>query len=255
MHLNRQPTSLLKKSNVKQQSIFLQARPICSPLPSLVPKKPSPGSLAQGLKLYTEEEIEHTSGYTKFYRQFWNRKVDEINADTVSKRAANTDKVAARGAIDTAWAVEKAELLKLDADRLEMVVYCKDYTFSRKTHQSLKNVLSNVDRVCKTHAKIDAKYASIEEMTHQPNTFEKREIIKSMEDSIDNYISELKKANNALKKSIESCNAKVNIDKAVKHADELSAQKIQIENLTQEEEIIVKDLFGENEDEAMSPEK
>ena len=107
-----------------------------TPHPSPVPKKPSPGSL-QGLKLYSEEEIQHTSGYTKLYRQFWNRKVTEINDDPVSKRAANEDKVAARGAIDTAWAVEKAEVLKLDAHRLEMVINDKDITFSRKTLQSL----------------------------------------------------------------------------------------------------------------------
>lgn len=181
------------------------------------------------MKLYSEEEIQHTSGYTKLYRQFWNRKVTEINDDPVSKRATNEDKVAARSAIDTAWAVEKAEVLKLDAHRLEMVINDKDITFPRKNLQSLQNVLSNVDRVSKIRAKIDAKYANIEEMTQQPNTADNTEIIKCMEDSIDNFISELKKANDALKKIIENCNAKVNIDKRVKHSEEFSAQKVKIE--------------------------
>ena len=117
----------------------------------------------------------------------------------------------------------------------------------------------------KIRAKIDAKYANIEEMTQQPNIADNREIIKRMEDSIDNFISELKKANDALKKSIEKCNAKVNIDKRVKHSEEFSAQKVKIEELTQQEEVlIVKDLLEEtelpyvpqlsDEEQAMSPE-
>ena len=202
-----------------------------------------PQRASTGLKVYTEEEIHHSSGYTRYYREFWNRKVAEMNSDAISKKAANDDKVAARGAIDTAWATEKAELLTLDAHRFETVINDRSFQASRKTLQALKSVMGNVERVGKTRSKIERQYAEIQNMMQQPDTAENRELIRSMEDKIDSYISELKKANDALKKGIENCSTKIKLDKSQHRCDQESTKEIRAVTLsTEEEQAIVDDI-------------
>ena len=69
----------------------------------------------KGLNVYTQDEIDAMDVYEKQYRTFWNAKAQEILGNTSTRKALLGDVMAVRGAIDTSWALQKAELLKLDA--------------------------------------------------------------------------------------------------------------------------------------------
>ena len=81
----------------------------------------------KGLNVYTQDEIDAVDGYEKQYRTFWNAKAQELGNPS-TRKALLGDVMTVRGAIDTSWALQKAELLKLDAAKvLEMAQDSQDY--------------------------------------------------------------------------------------------------------------------------------
>ena len=72
----------------------------------------------KGLNVYTQDEIDAVNGYEKQYRTFWNAKAQEILGNPSTRKALLGDVMAVSGAIDTSWALQKAELLKLDAAKM-----------------------------------------------------------------------------------------------------------------------------------------
>ena len=72
----------------------------------------------EGLKMYSAHEIEAVDGYERKYRSFWNIKAQEILSNPDTRKVILGDVMAVRGAIDTAWATKKAELLQLDATKV-----------------------------------------------------------------------------------------------------------------------------------------
>ena len=72
----------------------------------------------KGLNVYTQDEIDAVDGYEKQYSTFWNAKAQEILGNPSTRKALLGDVMTVRGAIDTSWALQKAELLKLDAAKM-----------------------------------------------------------------------------------------------------------------------------------------
>jgi len=81
------------------------------------------------------------------YRSFWNNKVQEILSNPSSKKALLLgDVMAVRGAIDTAWAMRKAELLKLDATQVLKIAENAQEQLPKRILARIKTVTEDIER-------------------------------------------------------------------------------------------------------------
>ena len=58
------------------------------------------------VKLYSDAEIQNSTGKTKEYREFWNKKAEEICGEA---EFAKFSKAAVHGVINTSWTLKKAD--------------------------------------------------------------------------------------------------------------------------------------------------
>ena len=61
---------------------------------------------ARNVKLYSDKEIQNSTGKMKEYREFWNKKVEEICSEAEFEKFS---KAAVHGVINTAWTLKKAD--------------------------------------------------------------------------------------------------------------------------------------------------
>ena len=61
---------------------------------------------ARNVKLYSDAEIQNSTGKTKEYREFWNKKAEEICREA---EFAKFSKAAVHGVINTSWTLKKAD--------------------------------------------------------------------------------------------------------------------------------------------------
>ena len=149
---------------------------------------------SQGIKIYTKEEIEATSGLKKMYLQFWNDKAHELCQDRSVWEKMKGNKRALMGAINCSWTIHRTEIIQLQAEEvIEMA--SKAYPDEVTKELKLSSIRKNVTRVNEAHDATCAFYQIIRES--DPSE------IKSMEDDLTAKVHELKVAQEALLKAIQ----------------------------------------------------
>lgn len=124
-------------------------------------------------------------------------------SDPDTKRRFRGDPLAVKGAIDSAWVIHKAHLLKLDANKLQKTVSDRDAMsrsgIPRKITRDILRLHNNVDKIDTALFAVNECYQQISEHGN-----------KTMEANLDFNMSELKKANEAMRKALERKNKLVN---------------------------------------------
>ena len=177
------PIIIMKKAKSSQSTLhkyFGGTGPLSSDLPQ---KKRRCG--LSGLTLYTEEEISESKGMDKSFKQFWNRKVEEISTDKSCKKRLQS-RSSMQGAIYTAWTLQKTEYLVIEADEIKKI--SKDLAH-----------LKSLKKMNTCHYDVIAEYNYLEELHKEGAS---RDLIAIAEKKIEEKMSDLKKAQLALTKAI-----------------------------------------------------
>lgn len=143
------------------------------------------------IKRYTNNEFENCSSlFEKERRIFWNKKADEVEKDDALRDWGTQ---ALNGVIDVAWTMKKTELLRIHVQKNEALHL---QIFENTTVG--KSMMSNLDRVEKTHDAVNRTYKFLcEEVV--ANKISQKEL----EQKMDEKFTELKKAQADLVKSCE----------------------------------------------------
>ena len=86
-------------------------------------------------------------------------------ADPVAKRRFKDDPLAVKGAIDSAWVIHKAQLLKLDASKIQKIVHDRDERtqLPKKIVKDIERIGSNVHRIDMAVIAVNESYRKIDE--------------------------------------------------------------------------------------------
>ena len=157
-----------------------------------------------GIHVYSKEEIEDAVGLKQEFRRFWNDKAVELCKDK-SVRDKLHNKNAIEGALYSSWRLQSTHLLQLEAEVIqEAKLYIAD-DVSRAAF--LSSVDKNMERMLEAHVSTNHVYEMM--ATSDPGTKEKIEM------DLQEQISQLKTAQNALKKSIHDKRQQLSMEKDV----------------------------------------
>lgn len=70
---------------------------------------------AKNLKLYSQEDINSTSGLEKKWCEFWNEKAKQL---AKNKKTRQQSKTALTGIIDVSWTLHKTSMLETEAKKI-----------------------------------------------------------------------------------------------------------------------------------------
>ena len=144
-----------------------------------------------GIHMFTLPQIQNSAGMLKEYRLFWNEKARDLCSDVTVTKEKLKDKVEIQGAINVAWTMHKSSLLQMQADEIQeeaKTIY--DDPVGRA--HLLMPIERNLTKVLESHAYIQ----QLHDHSDLP--------VDKLQDDIDSEIHELKKAQDALNKALES---------------------------------------------------
>lgn len=147
-----------------------------------------------GVKIYTKEEKEASSGLKKTYLQFWNDKARELCQDKSVWEKMKGNKRAFMGAINCSWTIHRTEIIQLQAEEV-IELASKAYPDEIAREYKLSSIRKKITRVAEAHDATCVFYQIIRE--NDPSE------IKSMEDELTTKVHELKVAQEALLKAIQ----------------------------------------------------
>lgn len=170
---------------------------------------PYSAARARKVKVFTESEIEVSTGLRKVYRRFWNDKAEEI----CSSRSLNKFKPGEiQGAINVAWTLEKTRHLKEEMEKVNMESgqQCQSKAVLRKLQTSAKTIDKNSLRVENAHETLSKTQKELTnarfELFQSANSCQHKnalEKIEKQEKDLEANLTELRKAQDALRKSLD----------------------------------------------------
>ena len=195
-----------KQRNVSRQPSILEFANQRHKLP-----KPHPYSAARArkIKIYSKSEIEGSTGLTQVYRRFWNSKAEEICS---SQSLASFKAGEIQGAINVAWTLEKSKHLKQEVVEItaEIGQPCS-ITNMKKLQASAKTIEKNTHRVEEAHESLNSTQHELAdarfELFQAPNSCQRKkanEKVDKLEKDLEVNLTELRKAQDALRKSIDT---------------------------------------------------
>ena len=117
VHSNSSKSVSQPSSNERKRKLPAQAT--LSSCGFITPKKSCEETVsfakARNVKLYTDAEIQNSTGKTKEYREFWNKKAEEICSEA---EFAKFSKAAVHGMINTAWTMQKADDILAESKKI-----------------------------------------------------------------------------------------------------------------------------------------
>ena len=114
-----------------------------------------------GIKIYTKEEIEASSGLKKTYLLFWNDKAHELCQDKGVCEKMKGNKRALMGAINCSWTIHRSEIIQLQAEVIELA--SKVYLDEVNREHKLSSIRKNITRVNEAHDATCAFYRILRE--------------------------------------------------------------------------------------------
>ena len=154
---------------------------------------------ARKVKIFTEREIESSTGLQKIYRRFWNEKAEEICSESNLKSFKPGE---VQGAINNAWTLKKTRHIREEIDSL------KEEVSHPLSNAILKKVTaSNKTTELKVHNKTQEKLmeAQFDLFTTKNSRQRKNAIekVEALERELEANLTELRKAQDALRKALD----------------------------------------------------
>lgn len=171
--------------------------------------QPYSAARARKVKIYSQKEIEGSTGLTQVYRKFWNGKAEEIcaNQSLTSLKAGEI-----QVAINVAWILQKTSHLRREVEEItaEVGQPCSN-AVAKKLQMSAKTIAKKTRRVEKAHESLDNTQQELTdarfELFQAPNSCQRKKInekVDNLENVLGVNLTELRKAEDALRKSIEN---------------------------------------------------
>lgn len=185
----------------------------------------------KGIKFYSKKEVESSEGQEQMYRRFWNMKVGQL---TKAKSFGTWTKSELKGAIDVAWSLKRASLFSIEIRGLEAKITEMKDEWKERNFQfpDLKNAHKNEARMLSaahTVQEADKVIRSISDQLRKACNMSKRdelrkELSAAQERMKGNY-AELKKAQDALRKNMNSDRSKIEeIEKQIREDAIISSE-------------------------------
>ena len=166
---------------------------------------------AKNMKIYSPEEIDSAIGMEKKRPKFWNEKAEQLSKN---KKTRNQSKTVIGGLIDVSWTLRKNSMLEAEAKKLledEKVLFRKEDVTGRKLgNQKKDTILKNMDRMSAAHHAVEELDQG---MTEIQESFNKAKAVADRKKCTEGYerkkllldgaYTELKRAQDALSKSIK----------------------------------------------------
>ena len=142
----------------------------------------------QGMKIYSNSEINRTSGYKRLYRIFWNKKLEEVCSDRVLVKCTKT---AIEGIIATEWTLKKTPLMNNHA----MQLLSEDYPEHIKRCQKQNTMEKNLAEMLHVHKQLLSLDGKLRHLRKPSNTEKnKKGKVTELEVKMKAKLSELKKS-------------------------------------------------------------
>jgi hypothetical protein len=197
-----------------------------------------PHAAKKGMKIYSNSEINRSSGYERLYKIFWNKKLEEVCSDRVLVKWTKT---AIEGIVATEWTLKKTPLMNNHA----MQLLSQEYPEHIKIRQKQKTMEKNLAEMLYVHKRLLYLDDKLRHLRKPSNTKKnKKGKIAELEVELKAKLAELKKAQECLRKSFEnmareknvrnteiSTNMEVNTDKLNREEIELLLAHMEKENV------------------------
>lgn len=204
------------------------------------PPSPFAAVISKNIKIYSPAEIESPNNQTeRVRRMFWNKKAQHLVGNS---NYHNWPKHAIIGVINSMWTLEKVDLLKEEANQLEIESdETQDEVVSKSVmslvNRNLRRMLIARDAVSKTNEEIRLEDSLFKDIKTGVEREKSRNIIKKKRMVLDQEYAELKKAQDALRKSLVSGREKLTKNDESRQ----ETQEIVITNVTAVEEADILD--------------
>ena len=197
-----------KQRKLSRQPSILQfcAQPSSHKLPK---SDPYSAAKARNIRIYKESEINESTGLVQVYRKFWNAKAEEI-CSSHSLRSFKAGEI--QGAINVAWTLEKTRHLKQEVQEVNMEIgqQCS-HAVVKKIQSSVKTIEKNTQRVENAHESLSNTHKELAdarfELFKSTNSSQRKKAIEKAskkESELEVNLTELRKAQDALRKSIHT---------------------------------------------------
>ena len=180
-----------------------------------------PNAGKKGIKVFSDTEIKRVPGFERLYRIFWNKKAEEICTDKV---LCKWTKTAIQGVIATEWTLKKTPLLFSHAVKLLDAAYHDQQRQKKGTVKS--GMLSMLD-AHKGLLGLDQKLRKLKNPTNTERR--KKEKMANCEEEMKGKLTELKKRQEALRKSLENMSREKGV-KNTEIAETLEVSTTQLES-------------------------
>lgn len=197
-----------KKTKISHQLTLFD---MCGPSTATPRPSPTPFSAARArkVKIFSEQEVNESTGMQKSYRQFWNDKAEELCRSNALKTFTEPGEI--QGAINVAWSLKKTDILKDQIEEVNKEIASKCSTDELKKFQMSKTVEKNTERV---DAAVSALRKTQENLTTARQEFvdstnkSERKLasarVDEIEKDLDAQMAELRRAQDALRKATEA---------------------------------------------------
>ena len=177
-------------------------------------EEPYYAAKARGLKIYTTEEIERAKSSDKAYLQFWNEKTVALCRDPKYRKY---QRLAIEGVLNASWTKRKVTMLREDVQQLQLEINEVKQSYpEEKELPTMKTVGKNINRMMIARNAIDVADSEVQRLTEEMKSCFNRDTsiklssqLKASQSRVEASYTELKKAQDALRKSIKSEAAKL----------------------------------------------
>lgn len=152
------------------------------------------------MHVFSEEQIEKTTGLEREYRVFWNKEAEKMCKNKAIREKLQ-NKTAIQGAISSAWVLHKTSLLQLEAEKLfvEVQHMFKERDDAAK-EEMLRSTKKNLDKMLDIQKTIEG---SRESTNAEVTIKEELTKLKIAQEALSKAISRQKRAMNAVKERIQ----------------------------------------------------
>lgn len=197
-----------KKTKISHQPTLFD---MCGPSTATPRPSPTPFSAARArkVKIFSEQEVNESTGMQKSYRQFWNDKAEELCRSNALKTFKPGE---IQGAINVAWSLKKTDILKDQIEEVnkEIASKCstdelKKFQMSKKTaEKNTERVDAAVSALRKTQENLTTARQELVDGTNKSERKLASARVDKIEKDLDAQMAELRRAQDALRKATEA---------------------------------------------------
>eukprot|EP00112_Aurelia_sp_Birch-Aquarium-sp1_P010815 Seg2298.3 transcript_id=Seg2298.3/GoldUCD/mRNA.D3Y31 product="hypothetical protein" protein_id=Seg2298.3/GoldUCD/D3Y31 len=181
-------------------------------------EEPYYAAKARGLKIYSVEEIQRAKSSDKAYLQFWNEKTVALCRDP---KYHKYPRLAIEGVLNASWTKRKVTLLREDVQQLQLEINNLKQSFpEEKELPTMRTVGKNINRMMIARNAINIADSEVQRLANETKSCFNRETniklssqLKAAQSRVEASYTELKKAQDALRKSLKSEAAKLSAAK------------------------------------------